>query len=300
MCMKIILVVSDGNGKNVVFVTDTLHAYSLDEAVQLARDGKFEGVYAVSGKHGAYLRTRPRVSKKEELETLAVSPHQLFMFANNIGAAFMNVALEQYLQLHELALTRKEAQPFIAINSIARISKKIAREKLGECKEDILQATKRFKVDPYLLGAILIDEIARFAPIEGPLEKLGVSYVGRDVSAGIAQVTMETARGLIKDGYYNPNPDDPKFSHSNIDKVSRKDLYEYVQQQKHSIFFGAAHMRALIDHWKRFVNLNRRPEIIATLYSIGRGKDPHGNPQPSTRGMQIAGEFYKLAREWLS
>ncbi|MDP3661770.1 MAG: hypothetical protein Q8R17_02895 [bacterium] len=28
-------------------------------------------------------------------------------------------------------------------------------------------------------------------------------------------------------------------------------------------------------------------------------KKPHGNPQPNKRGLQIAQEFYKLAKEWL-
>ena len=45
--MKIILAVAGANGKNVVFVSDTLRAYSLDEAVRLAKDGKFDGVYTM-------------------------------------------------------------------------------------------------------------------------------------------------------------------------------------------------------------------------------------------------------------
>ena len=210
MCMKIILVVSDGNGKNVVFVTDTLHAYSLDEAVQLARDGKFEGVYAVSGKHGAYLRTRPRVSKKEELETLAVSPRQLFMFANDAGSTITNTVLQQHLQLYERTLKKREAQPFVAIGGIERMYKKKERKNLQSHQKIIFDVAEKFK-----------------------------------------------------------------------------------------IFFAAVHIRALIDRWKRFADLDDKPEIIATLYSIGRGKSPHGNPKPNKRGLQISGEFYRLAQEWL-
>lgn len=28
-------------------------------------------------------------------------------------------------------------------------------------------------------------------------------------------------------------------------------------------------------------------------------KDPHSNPQPNNRGLQIVNEFYNLAKEWL-
>ena len=150
-----------------------------------------------------------------------------------------------------------------------------------------------------MLGAIIIDELARFHLLEPITDPLFSYFIGGDASAGIAQVTIETARGLIKDGYYNPNPSDTKLSPSNIGATSRKDLYEYVAQSEFNIFFAAAHMRALIDTWNKFVDLNKRPEIIATLYSIGRGKPPHNNPQPSKRGLRIVGEFYQLAHKWL-
>ena len=75
--MKIILVATGAKGKNVVFVSDTLQAYSLEEAVRLANLKKFENVYAVQGRSGAYLCTRPRVPKSDELERISISSHQL-------------------------------------------------------------------------------------------------------------------------------------------------------------------------------------------------------------------------------
>jgi hypothetical protein len=296
--MKIILVATGANGKKVVFVSDTLRAYPLDEAVRLAKEGKFESVYAVNGKHGAYLRTLPRVPKEEELEALAVSPRQLFGFANDAGTALSHLALNQYLQLYDRALRKKEGGAFIVINIIAGVSHKEAKEKLQSHRKIIADAAAMFTVDSYLLGAIIIDEIARYLPFENILEELALFRFSKNVSAGIAQVTMETARGLIRDGYYNPNPRDSKLSPKNIGKTAREYLYEYVKQPRHNVFFAAAHMRAIVDHWKKFVDLNKRPEIIATLYSIGRG-NPHRSPQASKRGLQIAGEFYQLARSWL-
>ncbi len=57
-------------------------------------------------------------------------------------------------------------------------------------------------------------------------------------------------------------------------------------------------MRALIDGWRKFIDISKSPNIIATLYSL-KGKTPHAHPEPNNRGLQIANEFYKLAKEWL-
>ena len=54
--MKIILVATDSRGKNLVFVSDTLGAYSLQDAVQLAKEGKLDNVYPVHRGTGIYLR----------------------------------------------------------------------------------------------------------------------------------------------------------------------------------------------------------------------------------------------------
>lgn len=112
------------------------------------------------------------------------------------------------------------------------------------------------------------------------------------------QVTMETARGLIKQGYYNPNPRDEKLSKEHIDKTSRSYLYTYVVQPKHCIFFAAAKIRSLVDEWQSKVDLTKMPEIIATLYHLPYVK-PNANPESNDRGLQIAKEFYPLAKKIL-
>ena len=76
-------------------------------------------------------------------------------------------------------------------------------------------------------------------------------------------------------------------------------LYKYIVQPEHNIFFAAAKMRSLIDLWKKSVDITNEPAIIATLYSR-KDKAPHSNPQPNDRGLQIANEFYQLAKEWLT
>ena len=295
--MKIIFVATGAKGKNVVFVSDTLQSYSLGEAVRLTKEGEFGNVYVVNGRGGEYLRTSRSAPKKEQLEQLAVSSRQLFTFAQDTRYAVSTPAIARYLQLYQYTI-EKGGGPLIAIDGRAKITKEAAKMKLQPHRKVIFDAAEKFNIDPYLLGAIIIDEIARFGPWESITDPLAGYFVGVNTSAGIAQVKTDTARGLIQEGYYNPNPNDPKLSPDKIKKTFRMDLYEYTKQPKHSIFFAAARMRALIDEWKKFVDLETMPEIVATLYHLPY-KKPHGAPEANARGLQITEEFYQLAKEWL-
>jgi len=296
--MQIILVATGAKGKNVVFVSDTLQSYSLEEAARLAKEGKLENVYVVKGRGGDYLRTSRSIPKKEQLEQLAVSSQQLFAFAQGTGHAVSTPAFDRYLKLYQHTLEKEGGSLIVTNDGKGKITKEAAKAKLQPHQELIFEAAEKFKVDPYLLGAIIIDEIARFAPWEFITDPLAGHFIGINTSAGIAQVKTKTARGLIQDGYYNPDPTDKKLSHKRARQISLSYLYTYVREPKHSIFFAAAHAHALTDEWKKFVDLETMPEIIATLYHLPY-KNPHGTPEANARGLQIAEEFYQLAKEWL-
>ncbi|MBI4600069.1 DUF1402 family protein [Candidatus Uhrbacteria bacterium] len=123
--------------------------------------------------------------------------------------------------------------------------------------------------------------------------------VGLNTSAGVAQVKLATANSVIRSGRYNPNPDDPTLPFGKLTLSACKQLYVYVKQSKHSIFFAAAVIRGFIDEWRAYVDLSKRPEIIGTLYHLP-SRAPHAAPIPDKRGRQIADEFYPLAKQWLS
>lgn len=294
--MRIILVVADSSGRNLVFVSDALRAYSLEDAAKLAKDGKLEGVYPVNRRGNVYLRTKSNTAKKDNLERISISSFRLFSFPDNSNYALTTPAFNGYW-LEYLHSLKEQGGPFIFIEGTPRIIKDTVKEKLQQHKDLIFEAAKKFDVDPYLLGAIIIDEIAQLKPFEEIFEKLAVFFIGKNASAGIAQVKMDTARGLIRDGYYNPNPDDPKLSKDKIQKTSRYHLHTYVVQSRHSVFFAAAEMRYIIDTWRKYIDISKSPDIIATLYSLR--KNPHPHPRPNERGLQIANEFYKLAKQWL-
>lgn len=294
--MKIILVATDNRGKNLVFVSDALRAYSLSEAIRLAQEGKLKNIYPVRRGSGVYLRIKTNVSKKDQLEALAISSHRLFASLDDVNYAGTTPSLGKYLRLYKGAVVQD--QPYIRIAKRPDVVKRSVKAKLQPHKNLIFAAAKKFNIDPHLLGAIIIDEIVRMNPFEEIINKLLTFFVGANTSAGVAQVKIDTARGLIAAGYYNPNPNDSKLSPKNIRNTSRAHLYQYVKEPKHSISFAAARMRGLIDEWRGSVDLHEVPEIIATLYSRTR-VDPHPGPEPNDRGLQIVKEFYPLAQEWL-
>jgi len=49
---------------------------------------------------------------------------------------------------------------------------------------------QEFKIDRYILGAILIDEIAHLTPFEPIVEKVGADIIGRNTSVGVAQIKI--------------------------------------------------------------------------------------------------------------
>jgi hypothetical protein len=294
--MKIILVISDTQRKNLVFVTDTLAVWSLPEAINAIKNGKIASVHTVKTGAGSYLRSHPNTTSKDNLDSLALSSYQLFNAIND--ATFLSVpGLRQYWELYVRSLEelRLTDDAFIWIEGKRRATKEYVISLLHKHGTIIHNAAVHFDIDPYLLGGIMIDEIARMAPFEEMRDAVASFTVNWNVSVGVAQVKLQTAKGLIRNGYYNPNPEDPRLSQEKIGRVPRTYLYHYVVQPEHSIFFSAAKIRSFIDEWAFAVDLRNRPEIIATLYHLSYRK-PHDKPVANERGMQIMEEFYPLAK----
>ena len=300
LSMKIVLVVTDSKGKNLVFSTDTLKSYSIDESIKLVKQGKLESVHMVKTGQGSYLRANPNEEEDDNLDTLSISSHKLFLSINDVRYLISedgSEAYTKYLFLHGRSIEER-GEHVIHIDGFPLITKEQVTEKLKLHTRTVLAAAKEFSIDPNILGAILIDEIARVSPWEDTMDKLLAAHIGVNASVGIAQMKINTVRELIAKGYYNPNPDDRKISTVNIAKAPKAYLYAYAKQPRHSIRFGAARIRQIIDHWAHEVDLSNRPEIIGTLYSWKLGT-LRPNPGSSPRGLQIAREFYPLSKKIL-
>ena len=294
--MQILLVITDTRRKNLFFASDERSVFPRTEAVARAERGEISGMRVVYGKSGSFLRTAPSVPEKKELEYLSISAPSLFSVIQGTRHAASTPQLSWNIETY---LSSIEGQgSFVTPVGETKVPTAKIKERLQSYRSLIFKAAEQFDIDPYLLSAILIDEIARAHPYESILDAIGTTLLGLNTSTGVAQVKLTTANNLIRKGLYNPNPDDPKLPFNKLDSAARKHIYEYVRQPEHSISFAAAFLRGLIDEWSTHIDLATRPEIIATLYHL-RYKSPHAHPQPNERGTQIYQEFYPLARTWL-
>lgn len=297
--MKITLVVTNPSGKNLVFLTNSLHALSLAEAISKAKTTSLDNLFVVNGTYGEYLRAVPNISEKDNLDSLSVTASDIVAFVNRTRHFQSTDAISVY-RAQYIASIIEQGKPFIESVDGDKAFVSSVRDVIKSNSKIILQASKEFDIDPHLLGAILIDEIVRLSAFEEIRDKFLLQLLGRNVSVGAAQVKLETANDLIKRGLYNPNPHDKNLPFSgNLRNKDREYLYDYVVDPKHNIRFAAAFIRSIITVWSKYIDLSERPEIIGTLYHQGYGK-PKKNPFAIERGEQIADEFYNYAKQWLT
>ncbi|WP_216326117.1 hypothetical protein [Deinococcus aestuarii] len=160
-------------------------------------------------------------------------------------------------------------------------------------------AADRYGVDATLIAAVLADEQVRldgYDHLQQILLRLTVSLperpaaalrrlagwlAGRPVetfSLGRAQMKVGTLRRLGALGYLEVPPDLPAQLRLLLDPLAAPHLV-------------AACLRATADHWAGAgVPIAHRPEILATLYSLGftGRRGVHVHPQASERGRLIA------------
>lgn len=294
--MKIILVATDQKGKNIGFISDSLRIYSLEEISRLILSGKIDA-HIVQGRHGSYIRSTSNNTEEDNLDAISISGRDIISYvqqvSNSGGISPINSYLESFLaSLKEVKTLKPVGQGRVPVSSIKRIFKRHVSL--------LRTVSKEFEIDVYLFGAILIDELARMHPFEQIIDFLGGRVIGKNVSIGIMQVTLDTTNQLIKEGLYNPNPDDRGLPFKGtLSNENRAHLYKYLIQPKHNVRFAAACIRDLINQWSKIIDISQRSEIIATLYHLQYRK-PNLRPLADKRGDQIATEFYRLSKKWLA
>lgn len=296
--MKIKLAINDTKGRSVAFVSDTTQLLSIQDAIRLIRSWLLDNVYVVRGSSGEYVRSAANASSTDTIDYLSVSGPGITSYANRIKRISNTQSLDAYLKQYVDSL--KGDGPFLTPVGYFKTLVADVKSHLTPQVPIIIAASEEFSIDTYLLGAILVDEIARMLPFEQIVDFVGAEIVGRDMlSIGIAQVKIETANALIKKGVYNPKPSDKNLPFAGtLSNEDRRYLYKYLIQPKHNIRFAAARIRDLIDEWASIVDISEKPEILATLYSHPY-KKPHSNPKSDERGKQIAIEFYRLSKKWI-
>lgn len=290
--MQVILVITDKKGKNLLFILDTLETLTLNDMIDCVKKQELQGFHLVKTKKCTFIRTNPNATPKDNLDFISIPLSSLTRTSKEESSA-----IKQYREKRKQHLDEKEKQKekIIYIDGTPKRTETEVIAFLSRYKSEILSASKSLKVDNYLLGAILIDEELRRDWLDNWdswLAKLGI-----DSSIGIAQVKISTARNLIKRGFYNPNPKDKNLLPQKINSVPNKYIQQYLDNPNHSIHFAGAKINQIIQDWSQYIDLKNKPEIIGSLYSLGR--KPHANPEANDRGRQIAGEFYQIAKKAL-
>lgn len=297
--MKVILVVTNPEGKNLVFASDSLEILSLQDMLHEVDSRAVKNLFVVESPFGKYIRSVPNTSEKDNLDRLSVSAADIIAYANRTRHFQSTDAVSLYVAQY-IASFIDQGKPFIETVDGDKALVADVKDKITVHGNLIIQVANEYNIDPYLLGAIIIDEVVRLAPFEEILDLFLLDLIGRNVTVGIAQVRLETANNVIKKGLYNPNPKDKKLPFfGNLTKRDRQHLFTYVVQSKYNVHFSAAYIRSIINFWASKLDISNRPEILATLYGQGYG-NPKTNPIPSKRGSQIANEFYSLAKKWLA
>lgn len=281
----------------MAFVSDTTQMLSIRDTIQLIHSRLLDGMHVVRESSGDYIRSAANASSKDNLDYLSVSGLDITSYANRTKRTTNTQSLDAHLKQYVDSL--KGGSSFLTPTGYFKALVAEVRSHFTPQMLVITAAAEEFDIDKYLLGAILVDEIARMLPFEEIVDFVGAKIIGRDMSVGIAQVKIETANGLIRKGAYNPNPNDKNLPFAGtLSNENRRYLYKYLIQSKHNIRFAAARMRDLIDEWASAVDISERSEILATLYSHSY-KKPHPNPKADERGEQIATEFYRLSKKWI-
>ncbi len=318
--LKVELVITNSRGKTEYVVTDTLKLFSLNKAIELASSGKLQNVYVVNGKRGAYLRSKPNKPSKDNLDSLSVTANQMWKAYRNVEYRLDRFPLDQFEEVKNAnASLAKDLvmAPFWEDKDQDYTDWRPTKPKIDVVnhivshRKTIYEAAKQQKIDPILLGAILIDEYCRmgwlddfddnFAGIIGIPSTKWTEYVheqldnvAKKFSIGVAQIQIATARNIIQAGYYSPDK-----SINLADSQNKNRLIEYLDTPYYSIHFAAAYIRQIISRWKPHIDLSNRPDIIGVLYSQGYRKSPHPNPGTNGRGKNIQDSFYPMAKEIL-
>lgn len=177
-------------------------------------------------------------------------------------------------------------EKLLYIDGQARETRSSIKSKISELKPYILSVSNRYDIDSNLLTAILIDEKLRLSvdDLIDPFQK----YLDLNLTVGLAQIRATTAKEIIYQGYYHPNPEDSKLKKP----IKNKDLYPYLTQRDKAVYFAAAIIKSIMD--KKLLDSPTDNLEIAFYYSHGMNAS-FDHKKVYIRQKQIINEFYNFS-----
>jgi hypothetical protein len=286
--MKIILRVINKSTQEELYIADDIKTYNREETIALVGKGKIAGLALAKRKNRQYVRSKPNDKTIDNLSSRSLSYTELLLFYRDYFQAILDKKIKEYDALRRkrrkeaFIVVKDDRGDFVSTKTTENIHKYLAKY-----RSVILEAAKKQRIDPVLLGAILIDEYCRMG-WDDWLDWLSALNV-KNTSIGVAQVKLSTAREILRKQYYNPA--DGKLTPAS----SSIQMWFYLNQPEYSIWFAAAAVRLSIDYWKkRKIDISRQPRVLAYLYSRGYANDIKG--ATGKRCTQISTAFYRMAK----
>ena len=289
--MNIILRVSNRSSGKEIFIDEKLKTHSKEDIILLIKQQKIDNLYLFKRNGKTFIRSKPNTSIKDNIISRSISHTELISFYKDYASAINNPKIIRYddfrrkKQKRNTIIIRDNKGDFISTKTNDDI-----RSHLGKYRNIILQAAQEQKIDPFLLGAILIDEYCRLG-WDDWFDWLSALNL-KDTSVGIAQIKLSTAREIIRRQYYNP------ATGTITAKSPSLQIWFYLFQPEHSIRFSSAIIRLSIDYWKvKKIDISKQNNVLAYLYSAGYTRNIKG--AITKRCLQISKEFYQLAKSIL-
>ena len=289
--MNILLRVVNRKSGQELFIDENLRIYNKKDIILLIKQKKINNLFLIKKNNKIFIKSKPNITAEDNIINKSISYKELISYIKNYSIVCGNKKIKKY---DEIRRKQQKIETIVAKDNKGDFdstkTKNDIREHLEKYKKHILEAAREQKIDPFLLGAILIDEYCRLG-WDDWLDWLGALDI-KDTSVGIAQIKLSTAREIIKKRYYNPAPGKITYQSLSVQ------IWLYLNQPKHSIQFSAAAIRLSIEYWrKKKIDISKQPRVMAYLYSYGYTKDIKG--ASVKRAIQVSTEFYQMAKSIL-
>ncbi|OGC21944.1 hypothetical protein A2310_04005 [candidate division WOR-1 bacterium RIFOXYB2_FULL_37_13] len=289
--MDIILRVINRSTKKELFIDNNLKIYDKEEVLLFITQQKINNLSLAKRNGKTYIKSKPNAKTTDNIFSKSISSTELISFYKNYTKAITDKNIKKYDDVRR----KQQKKNFITIKDdkgdfVSTKTDNDIKNHLKKYKGVIFKAAREQKIDPFLLGAILIDEYCRMG-WDDWLDWLGALNI-KDTSVGIAQIKLSTAREILKKCYYNPAPG--QITHQS----PSMQIWLYLNRPEHSIQFSAAVIKLSIVYWqKKKIDISKETRVLAYLYSYGYTKDI--KRAKVKRCIQISVEFYQMAKSIL-
>lgn len=181
---------------------------------------------------------------------------------------------------------------------IGKLPDEDAQKVITDNWDSIQKAAEEFGVDPYVVASVIYTEQSHNVDWKDTATDWIGFYGILDTSIGVGQVKGSTAKFLEEEGYVTPTKGSEggwNFPWGFVNGTETMARVKRLENNEWNIFYVAAYIKYFQDTWEDvFPDIANRPDILATLYNLGHGKNPNANPKPNDFGENALDYYNKM------